>query len=116
MKNRFIRRNLSSISKNEENKLVNAIIRIAYIIYNSGIIVGEKLEMPNSVLFSIRLVSSRASGYASSEMFVTRDLKKISSQEKSNLVDAINDVAKITNNDFANVAKKLEISNEFLEA
>lgn len=109
MKRKFTRRNLRKISREEEAELVKAIIEIAYIIYNSGIIVGEKLEMPDNILFDIRIISSRASGYANREKFFTRNLEEISADEKKKLLNAIKKIAKITKISKKNIIKKLEI-------
>lgn len=115
MRKYYKKPDLKNISSNEEAKLVSAIIKIAYIIFNSGIIVGEKLEMPSSLLFQIRLESGRASGYANPDKFITRDLDNISEQEKEDLKNSIKFIAKITNNNFVNVAKKLEMPDKFIK-
>ena len=115
MEKKFIRRNLKNIPRNEENRLVDAIIKIAYIVYNSGINVGDKLEMPDSILYSIRSISCRASGNANSEKFINRDLDKIFPHERENLAKSIKEVARIINNKATNVAAKLEIPDKFLE-
>lgn len=114
MEKEFIRRNLRNLPRSEENKLVGAIIKIAYIIYNSGIIVGDKLEMPDPILFSIRVISNRASGFANPDKFINRDLNKIFPQERNDLASSIKEIARIINNKSANVAKKLEIPDNLL--
>lgn len=115
LKKDFIRRDLKNIPRDEENRLVEAIIKIAYIISNSGIIVGEKLEMPNSILSSIREISCRASGMANSKKFINRNLDRIFPYERDSLAKSIKEIARIINNKSINVAAKLEIPDKFLK-
>jgi hypothetical protein len=111
MKKKFVQKDLKGISSKEGAELVDAIIKIASVIYNSGIIVGEKLEMPNTILFDIRCRAIRMEGAANSEKFFTRNLEErtIYANEKKELLDAIRKIAEIINNGEKNIIEKLEI-------
>jgi len=113
-KERFIKKGWNDISREDKWNLADEIIKVAFIIYNSGIIVAEKLEMPDEILSNIRQRSPRASGHANSETFLNRNLEEMLAPEREALPEAIRKVAEIIGNDPRVVAKKLEVPEKYI--